>query len=115
MKRWPNTKNWRLLESTCRTIAGRSWRRTAAQILGEETPDLRRIYDRDDVDGATLEAMHRRLKGATASYRQAAHNRIHRLNEAGIAVDLAEEARRERIRTAVFLDHLDATCKMEPA
>ncbi|MGY3356417.1 hypothetical protein ACVWZK_003080 [Bradyrhizobium sp. GM0.4] len=47
MTRYPNNVHWRLIETAFREIAGPSWRRIAAQVLGVEKWQLRTLYDRD--------------------------------------------------------------------
>ncbi|MBR0995609.1 hypothetical protein JQ580_33385 [Bradyrhizobium japonicum] len=65
MERRPNTPHWQMIERTFRTVAGRSWRRAAAEALGIQRCYLRDLYDRVDITPAeidhALECMNRAL------------------------------------------------------
>ena len=61
-QRWPNTTTWKLVERTFRAVAGPSWRRFAAAYLGVDRSDLRAAFDRDDMTGDELDAMHAAMR-----------------------------------------------------
>jgi hypothetical protein len=58
-RRWPNTRHWQRLVSTCRETHGSRWRTAAARLVQRDRSDLRAFVDRDmnPVDIKKLDAL----------------------------------------------------------